>query len=216
MNSGKVHMVEEVTPELSRRERKKTERKERIFNAAIDVFAEKGFRNATIKDIAEAADVGEGTIYSYYASKDDLLMAIIDELSQLKLRNIFAAEGLEVDYKEWTYRQFIENAERFRGPATTMYLAVLPELLSNPQLRDGFYKSIQATFAQSEAYLTERIERGHIRPLDPALTARILASIGMGWQFLMLMGDPLALEMIEEPEGFARTMVEIVFDGLRR
>ena len=207
-------MVEEGT-ELSRRERKKTERKERIFNAAIEVFAEKGFRNATIKDIAGAADVGEGTIYSYYASKDDLLMAILDQLNELKLRNIFAAEALETDYREWTYRQIIDNMARFRGAATQMYLAALPELLSNPDLREKLYNAIQIAFAQTETHLSQRIERGHIRPLDLPVAARILSSVSLGWQILMLMGDPLALETVEDPERFAQTLVAIVFDGMR-
>jgi AcrR family transcriptional regulator len=207
-------MVEEVTPELSRRERKKAERKERIFNAAIEVFAEKGFRNATIKDIAEIADVGEGTIYSYYASKDDLLMAIIEQLSDLKMRNVFAPEALESDYRDWTYKQILKNMEWFRGAATKMYLAALPEMLSNPELRDKFYRAIQIAFDQTEAHLSERVKRGHIRSLDLPMTARILSSMSLGWQVLMLMGDSLALEAVEEPERFAQTMVKIVFDGI--
>ena len=208
-------MVEETT-ELSRRERKKAERRERIFNAAIEVFAEKGFRNATIKDIAEVADVGEGTIYSYFDSKDDLLMAILDELSEIKLRNIFAAEALDADYADWTYKQILENMERFRGAPTQMYLAALPELLSNPQLRENFYGALQSTFEHAEQHMNQRIERKHIRPFNVPVAARILASVSLGWHVLMLMGDPIAMKTIDEPEQFARTLVEIVFDGMRR
>lgn len=51
----------------------------RILDAAIDVFAEKGFYRARITDIAERAGVAEGTIYLYFRNKDDVLLNIFEE-----------------------------------------------------------------------------------------------------------------------------------------
>ena len=59
---------------MSRRERLKQEREARILEAAAAVFARKGFHQATIREIAELADVADGTIYNYYADKRDLLV----------------------------------------------------------------------------------------------------------------------------------------------
>jgi TetR/AcrR family fatty acid metabolism transcriptional regulator len=51
----------------------------RILDAAIKVFAERGFHTATVAEIAKAAGVADGTIYLYFKSKDDLLLRLFDE-----------------------------------------------------------------------------------------------------------------------------------------
>jgi AcrR family transcriptional regulator len=48
-------------------------RRDYILQAAADVFAKQGFRNATIKQVAKAAGVVDGTIYNVFANKDALL-----------------------------------------------------------------------------------------------------------------------------------------------
>src|ERR1043166_5866833 len=49
-----------------------------ILRAAIDVFAERGFFNAQVADVARAAGVAAGTVYLYFKSKDDLLVSIFE------------------------------------------------------------------------------------------------------------------------------------------
>ena len=51
----------------------------RILDAAIKVFAERGFHTATVAEIARAAGVADGTIYLYFKGKDDLLLRLFDE-----------------------------------------------------------------------------------------------------------------------------------------
>jgi TetR/AcrR family fatty acid metabolism transcriptional regulator len=53
-------------------------KREQLINAAIRVFADKGFHQAKMQDIAIAADVGKGTIYEYFATKDELFLAVYD------------------------------------------------------------------------------------------------------------------------------------------
>lgn len=48
------------------------------------------------------------------------------------------------------------------------------------------------------------------------MATRILTSMGLGLQILMLMGDPVALGMLEDPERYAQAMVDIVFEGINR
>ncbi len=55
--------------------------REQILSAASIVFAEKGYQRATTREIAEKADVSEGLIYSYFESKDHLLLAILEKLA---------------------------------------------------------------------------------------------------------------------------------------
>src|SRR5216683_1938120 len=58
-----------------RRQRRSSEIRERLFRAALDVFAQRGFAESTVEDITEAADVGKGTFFNYFPSKDHILLA---------------------------------------------------------------------------------------------------------------------------------------------
>jgi AcrR family transcriptional regulator len=72
-------------PVAGRRDRKKTETRQALLEAAHRLFAEKGFSRTTIDDIAEAADVSRRTFFRYYDSKDDLLRADIADLLPVML-----------------------------------------------------------------------------------------------------------------------------------
>ena len=63
-----------ISRELTNREQKR----QRILRAAIDVFASKGYFAARMTDIAEAAQVADGTLYLYFEGKEHLLMSIFD------------------------------------------------------------------------------------------------------------------------------------------
>jgi AcrR family transcriptional regulator len=58
-----------------RRQRRSAEIRERLFRAALSLFAEKGFAETTVEDITNAADVGKGTFFNYFPSKDHILLA---------------------------------------------------------------------------------------------------------------------------------------------
>src|SRR5215472_3585326 len=53
-------------------------KRDAILRAAIDVFAERGYFNAQVADVARAAGVAAGTVYLYFRSKDDLLISIFE------------------------------------------------------------------------------------------------------------------------------------------
>ena len=77
-------MQKNVLNETStRRERQVQRKKEEILAAATRVFAAKGFSAATTKDIANEADIGESTLYNYFDSKREIMLAIMDEYKQL-------------------------------------------------------------------------------------------------------------------------------------
>jgi len=57
---------------------KNNKRREQIIDAAIEVFADKGFYNAKVADVARAAGIADGTIYLYFKNKDDLLISLFE------------------------------------------------------------------------------------------------------------------------------------------
>ena len=65
-----------------------TDKREAILRAATAVFAEKGFFNAKVADIAKAAGVADGTVYLYFKNKDDVLHSLFD-----RAMDEFIAEG---------------------------------------------------------------------------------------------------------------------------
>lgn len=65
-----------------------TDKYEAILRAATTVFAEKGFFNSKVADIAKAAGVADGTVYLYFKNKDDVLHSIFD-----RAMDEFIAEG---------------------------------------------------------------------------------------------------------------------------
>ena len=62
-----------VLPRTGRRERHRTEVRERLFRAALRLFAERGYLETTVEDITEAADVGKGTFFNYFQTKEHVL-----------------------------------------------------------------------------------------------------------------------------------------------
>lgn len=72
-----------ATPELltmrSLRERQREERAALILDAARQVFSDKGFHEASIDEIATLAGVAKGTVYLHFASKEDLLAALVEQ-----------------------------------------------------------------------------------------------------------------------------------------
>ena len=65
-----------VPPRAGRRERRRAEIRERIFRAALELFAERGFLETTVEDITEAADVGKGTFFNYFQTKEHVLATL--------------------------------------------------------------------------------------------------------------------------------------------
>ena len=62
-------------PLLDSRQTRCAEIRERLFRSALSLFAKKGFAETTVEDITEAADVGKGTFFNYFPSKDHILIA---------------------------------------------------------------------------------------------------------------------------------------------
>jgi len=69
-----------MTDKASLKDKKKKKRKKRIFAAATKLFKNKGYTDTTISDIAKNADVGVGTIYNYFPSKNDILLNIVADI----------------------------------------------------------------------------------------------------------------------------------------
>src|SRR5882762_7731531 len=68
------------TSPSDRRQRRSADIRERLFRAALDLFAQKGFTSTTVEQITEAADVGKGTFFNYFPSKEHVLLSLFGML----------------------------------------------------------------------------------------------------------------------------------------
>jgi TetR/AcrR family transcriptional regulator, fatty acid metabolism regulator protein len=179
-------------------------RRTQILDAATRVFARKGFTRATIRDVALAAGVADGTIYNYFANKTDLLFGLLDRLNDTERRPTDLAQAAQAplaDAVRAYLRQRVEalwaNAELFR--------AVLPELLANPDLRRRYYDELIApTMTLSEAVFGALSASGMARDVDVPLSMRIMAGSVLGLLVLQFLGDEtLAARWRELPDALA-------------
>jgi len=75
---------------------KRTDKRRLITDAAVEVFAQKGFHQARVSDIARRAGVADGTIYLYFKNKEDLLLSIFEEKMDFLLTSLAEAlDGVE-------------------------------------------------------------------------------------------------------------------------
>src|ERR1035438_8413044 len=79
-----------------RRQRRATETRLRLFRCALHLFTERGFSNVTVEQITDAADVGKGTFFNYFESKDHVLGVLAEiQLGKVKEAKLQAGRGNE-------------------------------------------------------------------------------------------------------------------------
>src|SRR5262245_18655724 len=83
-------------------------RRTQILDAATRVFASKGFNRATIRDVAQAAGVADGTIYHYFANKADLLFGLLDRLNDTERRPASLAQAAEAPFADY-FRAYLRQ-----------------------------------------------------------------------------------------------------------
>jgi AcrR family transcriptional regulator len=202
-----------MSKEPTRRERRAAERRERILRAAAEVFAEKGFHRATTKEIADRADVAEGTIYNYFENKDALLVAIIHQLAKLDERQALIEKV--GSFRNFVGQHFVDRIQEL-GPIYQMFLNVLPEILANPDLRQTYYNDfMKEAIEVTERIVAARIDKGDVKAdIDLPLVMRLLAAMMYGLQILMVMGDEVVQDAWDNPERLSNAFVQMMFDGL--
>ncbi len=141
-----------------RRARRGAATRESLFHAALDLFATKGFAETTVEDITEAADVGKGTFFNYFPTKDHLLLAFSD----MQIAKLQVAVDQMVQSRE-PVRSYLRSfgvymtQEPARNPS--LIRALLQANLSSSAVREV----MRANHTRSHALLTKLIETGQER-----------------------------------------------------
>jgi TetR/AcrR family fatty acid metabolism transcriptional regulator len=148
-----------------------TEKRERILQSAIRVFAKKGFYNTRVSEIARTAGVADGTIYLYFKNKDDILISIFTDrigtlndemLRQLaslgspseKIQRIVSVQlGLLRGHKDLAevitinLRQSNHFLKQYAAPGFNRYLDIIAGVVQEGQERGEFRTDVSPRVA---------------------------------------------------------------------
>jgi AcrR family transcriptional regulator len=198
------------TPEeaaVGRREERKAQNRAKLLEAARQVFAEKGFGEATARDIVRRTDLATGTFYNYFDDKLDVFQALLEEMSEKGraiVREQRQAPGRTLEERvAAAYRAYFEWAvqendlfEVFRRNAAT--IALMPD-------REPFELGISELIED----LTEWAEAGDLPRAEFDYLAT--ATVGMGFQIATHLVDRDPPDI----EGATRFCTRMFMGGVR-
>jgi AcrR family transcriptional regulator len=206
----------------STRSERQAETRARLLDAAVEVCAERGLRQARVEEIADRAGYSTGAIYSNFAGKDDLLLAVFEERLEPRLRAL-ATPLIEA---RTAGEQAGESGELIGVMLTQerSYLLLLCEFWAyaarEPGVRERFARIRRGRRAIIEAMIVERVERHGIdvHPGPAELAAGFLAC-AIGILFEGLVDAELDARAVYAgtfellSEGSARTGAELAPSG---
>jgi AcrR family transcriptional regulator len=147
---------------VGRRERKAAATRLKLFRCALRLFAERGFSNITVEDITEAADVGKGTFFNYFDSKDHVL-SVMAEIQLGKVREALqAAEDGKRTIRSVLQNLFANICEE-PGRSPELARALLTAFLSS-SIRESLSQNMSDGRGMAGRILELGQQRGEIDP----------------------------------------------------
>ncbi|MEM7033324.1 MAG: TetR/AcrR family transcriptional regulator [Chloroflexota bacterium] len=134
------------------------ERIPQIIDAALGVFAVKGFNQATMSDVAKAAGLSKGTIYLYFNDKDDLIYSALLASLEQGFGNLALILDSEGEVKGQILKWVEEIASQMAESAT--HLSIGFEFYALANRRPDIRECLQKYFQQYRQLLGEVIQKG--------------------------------------------------------
>lgn len=194
-----------------RQERERTAVRQAILSAARDLFVSEGYRNVSMRKIAERIEYSPAAIYGYFPSKDDIFFALAEEgFRVLAQFGIKAAEHHADPFKRlrsglWAFYEF--------SKAHPQYFELMFTDRSVPSLSQDFqrFEFFQQTTAAAEADIRACVARGQFSAkLDPAAALHVL---WVGMLGAATIGLAQRLAPGEDADALARDVLESLLAG---
>lgn len=175
-------------------------RKWDIFESAIYIFAERGYENVSMRELAKINDIRAASIYYYFDSKDTLLNTMYEfyaaniKLSSPDIDKIMKKIPYQ-SAKEILFQCLNQFSDELQPLMDCIYLIVVSQQAHDPRA----YKLIQeSTFAYPENFITRIVTRmvdiGKIEPLDIECFVKLYASFMFTAAFFNYSAAPIAFE----------------------
>jgi len=155
-------LPKQTKPPTGRRARRKAHTRERIFRAALELFAAQGFAATTIEQITEAAGVGKGTFFNYFPSKEHALAAF-GEMQLGKMDGVLADPQTAHQPAGKVLRRMVGALAEEPGRSPALVRALLGAVLSNPAARELMQRNLQRGRERLAEWLASAQQRGEVR-----------------------------------------------------
>jgi AcrR family transcriptional regulator len=217
MNIHSLVRNKTMTDKKTRKEKLTRERQKQILDAAIEVFARKGYEAATMPDIAKATGVAAGTLYLYFPNKRELFIASIKN-------SIITPPLLDLIGKipRGNFKEVLKNIilERFdliknNSAAVSRIPSLISEIQRDPELKELWLKDFLKPFL-NKMEMAYRIlnATGKTRHVEPPVLVRMIGGMVLGFLMLRMMeGESSPINKLP-PEKVAEEIVEFVVHGL--
>ena len=180
-----------------------------ILEGALRVFSQKGFHNATVEEVAEAAGVGKGTVYLYFTSKTDLFVSVVEEkLKELKEALIEHIENIEGACAKLAGA--IKLHWEFFNRSREFVQVILSDLSGMEKELDERTREARTAFvAVLESVIKEGISGGEFKEIEPRMAAYAIEGAISFVAFANLMNE------LDEPSAFdVSELVDLCLSGL--
>jgi AcrR family transcriptional regulator len=195
--------------ETGRRQRRREETIEKIFMAAMELFSHKGFAHTTVEEITRAADVGKGTFFNYFPSKEHVLGYLVGTQKGVVEQHRALARAGEMACDEILIA-LGRNLLKFPGKSPQMARSVIAAFLGNVEVREYIVGELD----EGRRWIAEIIrlgqQRAELRDEMPAADlARVFQHSLFGTVLLWALDPSSSLE-----KQFNNTM-QTFFSGLK-
>jgi TetR/AcrR family transcriptional regulator, fatty acid metabolism regulator protein len=189
------------------------DKRRQLLDAAVRVFARKGFHASRVGDIAEEAGVAHGLLYHYFKSKDDVLEAVFDENWSVLLGRIAAVEKTDEPAVD-QLRHITAIILRTWLHLPDVVRVVVREFGRSPEVAERLDVLAQPIYA-IERVIARGVERGEFRrDIDPRFAATVvygsIDELLTAWVLGRLPGDEADVVAAE------RTLLEVSLLGLQK
>jgi len=173
--------------------RRKDETRNRILDAAENLFAAKGFDATTVQEISDAARINKAMIYYYFKDKQDLLYIVVERTIN-EITQAVSTYLDEADIEAEDMEAFLDFYIDFLAQHTNFVRLMTWEMLSGKHLEMIAQKFIQPMFGRTIERLHRWADLGLIRPLSPEHT--LLSIVGMNVFYVF--ASPLFREILND------------------
>ncbi len=197
-------------------ERRKEARPQEVLAAALDLFVERGFASTRLEDVAKCAGVSKGTLYLYFANKEELFKAVV-RASIVPI--IGEAEAMIANFdgpSDELMRKVIMNWWQRSGECKTSGIPklIMSEAGNFPDIASFYKEEVIDRGSKMIASMLERaVARGEFRPIDIAAMTQVLIA-----PMLMLMTWKHSVGPCEhaelDPQAFLATFLDMALHGL--
>lgn len=148
-----------MAAKVLRWERRPDQRPNELLDAALRIFAERGYANTRLEDIAASVGVTKGTIYHYFSTKEDLLLRAIEHYHEEAFRPLARVLGESTGPVSATIRLFLRRAFGSRDPKRVSVLTLLVQGVAN-EVPEAYHRWLETGPVRGWQMLTDLIERG--------------------------------------------------------